>query len=488
MRKSLGGQVERAATVGSSAAAAHRGTLPWFVAGLLLLATGCQTYSRQAEHMTSTWAAGNAATAAAEFARRADKKADSKDGVIWQLEAGTALRAAGRYPESNRQFDAAAVRMDDYERQAKVKLGREAAAIFSNQQNLAYEGRSYDKIMLHTYEALNYLALGEVDRARPELIRAYQRQQDAVAENQRRIEEARDAERDSGQGEAIARTRADPGFNSAINGLTQNLEGFKFYADYVNPFSVYLDGLYFLYAGEGPSDLERATKSLRRVAEVAGNNPVVLADLRTAEAAVNGHPLTNAPLTYVIFETGRVASREQVRIDIPIILADVSYVGAAFPKLAFHDDYARSLTVTAGNQQANTTLVANMDAVVALDFKNELPGIITKTLISTVAKAAAGWAVNDAARQQDEGLGLLARIVTAAVQAAVNIADTRSWTTLPKEFQVARVNTPADRRVTVNTPGSAAYTVTLVDGRVNVVYVRSTSTGSPLLVSQFRLK
>lgn len=465
-----------------------RGALPLWIAALLLLATGCQTYSRQAEHMTGAWAAGNATSAAEAFARRADKKAGSKDAVIWDLEAGTALRGAAKYADSNRYFDAAAARMEDYERQAKVKLGREAGAIFSNQQNLPYAGRSYDKILLHTYEALNYLALGEVDRARPELIRAYQRQQDAVAENQRRIEEARDAERESGQGEAIARTRADPGFNAAINGLTQNLEGFKFYADYVNPFSVYLDGLYFLYAGEGPSDLERATKSLRRVAEVAGNNPVVLADLRTAEAAVNGVSLTNAPLTYVIFETGRVASREQVRIDIPIILADVSYVGAAFPQLAFHDDYARSLTVTAGNQQVATALVANMDAVVALDFKNELPSIITKTLISTVAKAAAGWAVNDAARQQDEGLGLLARIVTAAVQAAVNIADTRSWTTLPKEFQVARVNTPADRRVTVNTLGGPPQVVTLVDGQVNVVYVRSTSTGSPLLVSQFRLR
>ncbi len=483
-----GGQDEGAATAGSPAAGAPHSPWPWFLASLLLLVTGCQTYSRQAEAMTSTWAAGNAAAAAEAFARRADKRADSKDGVIWQLEAGTALRAACRYPESNRQFTAAAARMEAYERQAKVKLGREAAAIFSNPQNLPYEGRSYDKIMLHTYEALNYLALGEVDPARPELIRAYQRQQDAVAENQRRIEEARDAERDSGQTDAIARTRADPGFSAAINGLTRNLEGFKFYADYVNPFSVYLDGLYFLYAGAGPSDLERATKSLRRVAEVAGDNPAVFADLRTAEAAVNGLPLANAPFTYVIFETGRVASREQVRIDIPIIIADVSYVGAAFPQLAFHDDYARSLTVTAGNQQVATALVANMDAVVALDFKNELPAIVTKTLISTVAKAAAGWAVNDAARQQDEGLGLLARIVTAAVQAAVNIADTRSWTTLPKEFQVARVNTPPDRHVTVNTPGGPPTAVTLVDGRINVVYVRSTSAGSPLWVSQFRLR
>jgi hypothetical protein len=342
--------------------------------------------------------------------------------------------------------------------------------------------------MLHTYKALNYLALGQPDRARPELIRAYQCQQDAVAENRRRIEEALEAARNSEQRDVIARTQADPRFNQAVAELSRGLEGFRAYADFVNPFTVYLDGLFFLHAGEGAADLERALKSLRRVREVAGDNPTVAADLALAEARAAGRPVQTGPLTYVIFETGRAASREQVRLDIPILVADVSYVGAAFPQLVFHDDHERTLHVEAGGTRLSTALVASMDALVAQDFKNELPAIITKTLISTAAKAAAGWAVSDAARRQDEGLGLLARLVTAAVQAAVNIADTRSWTTLPKEFQVARLNTPADRTVTVSAPGQAPRRVPLIDAEVNVVYVKSTRAGGPLWINQFRLR
>jgi len=455
---------------------------------LAVLCAGCRTYTTQSREMTSAWALGDAPGAARAFARQAERKTASKDAVIWHLEAGAATRAAGDFAASNRHFDTAAARIEAYENLPKVRLGNEAGALFSKQQNLPYEGRAYDKILLHTYKALNYLALGEPDRARPELIRAYQRQQDAVADNRRRIEEALEAARNSDQREVIARTQADPGFQQATASLTRGLEGFRAYADYVNPFTVYLDGLYFLHAGAGGADLERAIKSLRRVLEVAGDNPAVAADLALAEARAAGRATASGPLTYVIFETGRAASREQVRLDIPILVVDVSYIGAAFPQLVFHEDYERHLTVEAGNTRQTTGPVASVDAIIAQDFRNELPAIITKTLIATAAKAAAAYALNDAARRQDEGLGLLARLVTAAVQAAMNIADTRSWTTLPKEFQVARLTPPADRTLRLTTPGQVAQRVTLIDGEVTVVYVKSMRAGGPLWIHQFRLR
>jgi hypothetical protein len=157
--------------------------------------------------------------------------------------------------------------------------------------------------MLHTYKALNYLALGETEKARPELIRAYQAQQDAVAQNQKRIEEAREAERDSGQSAAVTRSRSDPALQSALADITRPLEGFGFYADYVNPFTVYLDGLYFLHAGQGPSDLERAIKSLQRVSEVAAPGTGIAADLESANTIAASQQAERPPLT-TIFETG----------------------------------------------------------------------------------------------------------------------------------------------------------------------------------------
>jgi hypothetical protein len=241
-----------------------------------------------------------------------------------------------------------------------------------------------------------------------------------------------------------------------------------------------------MYQGAGGSDLERAHKSLERVLEVEGANKFVQQDLGQVDAMIAGR--APAACTYVIFETGEAPSRGQVRIDVPIIFSDVSYVGAAFPILLIHDEEARYMTVGGAGVQETTEPLANMDAIVALDFKNEYPSIITKTLIATVAKGAAGWAINQAAGQQDAIGGLIARLGTAVAQAAVNIADTRSWTTLPKEFQVARVNTPADRRLVLTAAGAPPTEVIVQPGSVNVIYVRSVRIGTPLLVSQFKLR
>lgn len=453
-----------------------------------LLGTGCKTYRDQSGAMRDAWVSGRYEDAAEKYVARARKKDDGKDGVIWHLEAATALRALGRFEESNMEFEEAALQIETYESKADVRLGNEAGALMSNQQNLPYEGRPYDKIMLHTYRALNYLALGEVDKARPEVIRAYQRQQDAVEENARRIEKARAEEEQSSNRQQIDAARNDPEFNSKLDEITRPLEGFQFYADYVNPFTVYLDALYFLHTGAGGSDRERAMKSFRRVIEVAGDNAAVQDDLAVIEGLAAAQPVAaDQPLTYVILETGRGATRDQERIDIPIIVADVSYVGAAFPRLEVHGDYLSPLTFEAGGGSHLTQPLASMDAIIALDFKNEWPTIVTKTLISTVAKGAAAYAANTAARQQEDWAGLLMRIGTAIAQAAVNIADTRSWSTLPKQFEVARVPTPEDRIIRL-TGGGRVQDVQLIDGTVNVVYVRSVTTSSPLLISQFKLK
>ena len=475
------------------------------VAGLL--GTGCQTYQQQ-NKVVQFWRQGNLTNAVAEAIKQADENAKNKDAIIWRLEQGAVLRAAGQYADSNDAFDKAQLKIDDYAQKAKVRVGQEAGALLSNQANLDYEGRAYDGIMLNTYRALNYLALGEPDKARPEIIRAYQRQQDAVEANKKRIAEAQAAAEKSKDKAKIEKAQKDAKLQTQLTGATTNLDSVKVYADYVNPFTVYLDGLYFLANAADASDLERAHKSLERVVSFAPDNNYVKQDLAAVEAVIAGQPLT--PVTYVIFETGCAPERGQIRIDIPIIISKVSYVGAAIPTLKLQDNFTPSLTVSANGTNVVTAPVASVDGVIATDFKNELPVVITKTIAATVVKAVAAYAANEAARQAGGDLGgLFAQVATAAYQLAVNIADTRTWTTLPKEFQVARLPTPADGKLDLSTPNGMKVSVTLNSGAagtkvnltsantqaslapalgVNVVYVKSITAGTPLLVSQFKLK
>jgi hypothetical protein len=157
--------------------------------------------------------------------------------------------------------------------------------------------------------------------------------------------------------------------------------------------------------------------------------------------------------------------------------------------LKLQGNYTPGLTVTANGTNATTALVASMDGIVALDFKNELPVVITKTIASTVIKAVAAYAANDASQNAGGEIGgFFAKIGTAVYQIVVNIADERTWTTLPKEFQVARILTPADRKIELTTPNGMKTSVTVCDGVVTVVYVKAINASMPLFVSQFRLK
>ena len=456
--------------------------LTFAIFAMTAFGVGCSTYQEQTQSMTQKWQAGNARGAAEEFGQKAEKEKNKKDAIIWRLEQAAALRAAQQYKESNNAFEQAEERILKYDASAKVKIGHEAAATLSNQANLPYEGRIYDKIMLSTYKAMNDLQLGDYEKARVDLNRVLRWQEDAVALNAARLEKAQAADKDR---EKTERAEQDAKFKSQLDGAYGKLDNIKSYGDYVNPFSVYLDALYFMNTAAGSSDLERANKSLERVATFMPDNRFVKQDQETIKQLFEGKPIT--PLTYVIFETGSAPVRGEIRIDIPIIVTSVSYIGAAFPTLEYVYNNVPSLTVTANGSSQQTELVGSMDSVIAQDFKNELPIIITKTLISTITKGAAAYVVNEAANQQDSALGLFSQITTAITQAALNIADLRTWTTLPKEFQVCRVATPSDRKIEVSA-GGQKIPVTVGEGLVNLVFVKSINAQSPLLVSQAKLR
>jgi hypothetical protein len=451
-----------------------------------LLSAGCTTYEQQ-NRVIQYWQRGSLPNAAVEAARMADQNANNKDAIVWRLEQGAVLRGNGQYEASNQAFDTAQEKIDQYAQEARVKLGHEAGALLSNLANMPYTGRAYDGIMLNTYRALNYLQLGEVEKVRPELIRAYQRQQDAVEDNKRRIENVQEEAAQSKDKATMDKAQQDPKFQSQMQGACADLDRLKPYANYVNPFTVYLDGLFFMANAADASDLERAHKSLERVAGFADGNDYVKQDLAALDNLMKGKPLP--PTTYVIFETGCAPQRGQIRIDIPVIVTKVSYVGAAFPTLKFQGNYVPSLTVTANGTSQTTGLVASMDSVIGLDFKNEMPVVITKTIAATVTKAVAAYGVNEAASRQGDFASFVSQIATVGYQMAVNIADTRTWTTLPKEFQVCRIPTPPDRKIELETPGGGQKTsVTIADGTINIVHVKSINPVTPLLVTQIKLK
>jgi len=309
-----------------------------------------------------------------------------------------------------------------------------------------------------------------------------------VEDNKKRIEKTQAAAAKDKNNAAITKAQNNPKLQGAMQSNYANLDSLKSYSDYVNPFTVYLDGLYFMANAADASDLEHAHKSFERVNVMIGDNDYIKQDMAALDDMMNGKPVQ--PTTYVIFETGCAPVRDQFRIDLPLVAPGLGLASfnAAFPTLKFQENFASSLAVSAGTNTLNTATLCSMDSVIGLDFKNELPVVMTKTIASSIAKTvteqlgaqAAGQAGGDFAK-------LFVQLGGAIYNASVNIADERTWTTLPKEFQFCRIPTPADRKLEISVPNGMPQTVALNDGVMNVVYVKSIGLGTPLLVSQFKL-
>lgn len=476
------------------------------LASLLCLAllAGCASYQDETQDLRRAWISGDNAYAAELAASAADDKDKGVDQIVFRLEEGAARRAAGDYPGSLMAFAEADEEMKQYDTGAEIRLAAEAGAQMTNQSFLPYTGTAYDKIMLNTYQALNYLQVGNYEAARVSLNRALERQREAVRANTERIAEAQQAAQESSakaraasprqSGSApdhydVNRATSNPTFQSNISQAYAHLEGLKAYAPYVNPFTVYLDGVFHFARPADLPDLERAANDFQRVASMIGANEYLREDLAAVQRKQAGQPIE--PTTYVLFETGMAPMREEIRIDIPVFVfgaKGVPYVGAAFPQLRVLGNYTPYLSIDAGAQNYRTSLLCSMDAVIAQEFDNELPVIITKTLISAGAKAAITYGLYEATKDNNT-LSTAMLIAGTIYQAAMNQADLRTWITLPKQIQFARFPSPANRKLALTRPGGGEkIQLTLEPGVINVIYVKSNSATAPLHTTQFVLQ
>ena len=452
---------------------------------------GCRSYPLQTESLREAWEKGEVAQAAELASRGAERFQDSRDALLWQLEKGATLRAVGRFEESNRTFDKAAAIIRFYEEEPDIRFSEELTASLTNLSFLPYRGYIYDKIMLAVYETLNFLQLGKGEEARVQLNRLRVSQREAIRQKVRESKQTQIAAANESHFD-LQKTEKDPSFQKQYAQAYEKFRYLKPYADYVNPFAVYLDALYFMTTGLS-SDFERSRKSFERVLGMIGPNPFIEADLLLLNEMASGVSPSLPSLTYVFFETGLAPKRNEIRIDIPLFLfanpkkIAVPYIGAAFPQLSFSGDYVPFLTIDSAGQRYRTILLADMDRIIASEFKSDLPLVVLRTLIATAAKAAAHYGLRQTTN--DALASALLEIAGLVYQLGMNEADLRTWQTLPKQFQFARFPTPKSRRLTlVTTNSEKKEQVDLASGTITVILVKSINTRSPLMVHQFILK
>jgi hypothetical protein len=397
---------------------------------------------------------------------KSGKSKDPKgEDLLWAMQLGSLERINQDYKQSNDDFDKAEEMLNFFDYHNKAADSVAATAV--NENIVPYLGEEYDGIMVNTYKALNFMALGNNELARVEFNRALDRQRRAkekfakeIVKLQNELDEAQEKE-DS----QVKKNVENPEIQQLIEERYPGIYNFKAYPDFVNPFTTYIAGVFFDLIG----DYSKAAPLLKEAYGMVSDNKYLADDIAVTEQVLDGQKELKDTV-WVIFENGMGPVKEEFRIDIPLFVETkkVKYIGIALPQLIFREQAYPSLSILAGDQRYTTEQVADMDRVIQTEFNKDFKGILTRAIISTTAKAVAQYALE----KQGKSSSRVASFLMAAYSYATTAADVRIWTTLPKDFQVARFPMPADGLITIEPPGGESFQIKITPCKNSLVYVK----------------
>lgn len=463
------------------------------LSGLLLSA--CATHESETLAMRAAWRAGNTALSKLEVDRVGDVSDSSADALIWKLEKGAVYRANGDVKESAKVLQEALNIVEKYESEPDIALTFETASAIVNQSYIPYRGYAYDKIMLCAYLALDYMELGEFGRAEAVLKRMQFFQENAFSKNLEEIERDGRAQKIAAKDGGLKGANFAEGVkNSELNGELKKFYGsdFDIYGkqmqsargNFVNPFSYFLSGMYFMARPADGADKNTAVDSLRFAAEsLKVKNPELEKMRELARELADGKIQKIPPCTFFIYESGCAPFRKQFKFGFPLYVFgdNLPHVSFNLPYLKRVDSSGGELKISSQRQGKTTSFLCDMDSIVELEFKSLLPSIITRTIASSAVKAMAQYAAQSAV--SDSNAKLLIAIAGSIYQELTNDADLRTWTTLPKRISVAIMENPPDGAFEIG-----GRRVLVDKGGVNVMFVKRMSDSSPLIIRSFNLR
>lgn len=436
---------------------------------LTLVASGCSVFTANNSELLDArkqLASGNPDEALAAIAP------DERDDLPAILDRAVILQMQGKAMESNAEFDRAITQVRDYEARALVsatEVGAGAGSVVINDKALEYQGEGFEKVLMHSCKARNYLMLGDVEAARVEIRNANMRQDEERKKNEEAIAKAKE------ENENTYSSAIDTQFSGAQAALSRidNV--------YQNPFATYLSGVVYELNGEPgdafidykkayemvpnplvAADLARLATKLKREDEIAG--------LGVSPSAGDAREPGN---TLIFVDNGFAPERVEVKVPLPgpgtVLTAAVPMTQPVPSNLA-----EAEVVGPQGETLGQTQMLVDVEAMSVRNLKDQYPAILTRQAVRLAAKAAAGMV----AEQQ---LGAGAILLTSAFNAVTEQADLRGWYALPRSIHVARVKLPADQQeVTLRLLDANGQTLQEVTAPV------ISAQGSPLRVASIR--
>ena len=412
------------------------------------------------------------------------------DNLLTSLHVGMALRNEQRHDAARVAFDRAEGQLlwkSDEVASVEDVLGVGLSLIASDLA-LSYHGNIYEGVLVNTYKALGALAAGDPDRARVELNRAAQRQDNAVDQLAVKVSaltanEDEDAQQQHQEeiDEAVAEVM-DP--DGPVARRLDAVDSLGQYQGLRNPFTDWLHGVFRLATGEA----NRASNLLRDAVVVDGRrNRHLLADFAAAERIAQGGK-AESDRVWVIHEDGLGPRLDEFRFDIFVPTEHgLIAVGTALPTLYGGTPAYGSLTVRADGRSTETEPVLHLDRYVATEFRAGYDGVVFKAVAAAVIRVLVQAELQKGS-DSSGFFGALAKVVVPAAATIVTQADTRIWRALPHTIGIASLPRPADDILRIGAAGAPGIgEVSLPPGRFVIVTVTTTRPGAPPALNTYSL-
>jgi len=444
-----------------------------------LLFLGCSGTGPKHKEYDKKIAVGAYKDAAIIAASAKNKKEEGLDDghLLATMKAGNGYLYAKEYQKSIDMLDESE-KIIKYHREQILagSAGDYLAQILLTDAAVDYQGTITEAVLLNTYKSIDYMMIHDYAGARVELNRAIDRQRRAKETYAELIgkQKAAIAKKENEKGGAsTSRTLNSKELDGVIESNYSNLKGFQAYPDFVNPFTTYLAGLFFMIEG----DYSKSSPLLKEAFAMMPQNSTTKTDFEMVENALSGKPIRKN-YVWIIYENGLGPYKKEIKVNIPIWLVsnDLIYTGLALPRMEYGKQATADLSVYHNAQMLATTQeVADLNRVIHTEFKYIYGDIVRRAVLSTIVKTYIQY--------ETKKVNQWAGLATAIFQAASTRADTRIWSSLPQGFQVTRVEMPEDRKLQLKAGYHNMNVALSANAKHSIVYVRIPTAGSKPSVS-----
>jgi hypothetical protein len=303
---------------------------------------------------------------------------------------------------------------------------------------IAYKVASYEQTMLHTYQALNYLFLGELEGALVEVRRANLVQENALRENQQ------DLDKSSLNFDKKSLDQVYPSMSAMIGDIKN---GFQ------NAYTFYLSGLLYeavLQDNDAYIDYKRALEIypnnhylqqdvLRLATQLGMKDDLALFTAKYGSYQVS--KITNSGELVILLENGVISPKQEISIDLPIFngVNQPRFYSFALPVYNGPLKNYPAVTINLAEKIYTSQQIVRLQSVASKQLQDQMPSLVTRQALRLIAKEK----LRNTMSQKGGDVG---NILAVLYNVASEQADTRSWLTLPDEVQILRLSLPPGKQ------------------------------------------